>query len=83
MTVKERMIEILVKNGMEEADAVELMNEVARNDEPFYGHPAETYEDVYYSAWFFAVKRVVLVWIDKNKPKAAYRHKFDISKITQ
>lgn len=85
MTVKERLEEICVEQGMFENQAravVELaMKELDNIDEYkiAWDKPSQEYPTKFYAAAFLTVARVALKWIDENIPQAWFRQMFDLN----
>lgn len=87
MTVKEKLIDMLVSRGMFESQAktvIELAIPEIEKDANEVGSysidldsPEEDYPEALYKAWFkVIIKPIALKWIDENKPHAWFRDIF-------
>lgn len=92
MTVKEKLIDMLVQHGLFESQAEEVLKlalpEIQKvtargaqeEDEDNYNitfnRPATEYPAVIYGLWFQIMKPITLKWIDENKPNAWCREMF-------
>jgi len=83
MTVKEKLINMLVEYGMFEEQAKEVielaipkLNELADDYVITYDAPDDQYPTGVYTVWFISIKKIALQWIDENKPEAWYREMF-------
>lgn len=84
MTVRGKLEEMLVKNGMFESQAKEVIdlsipviNELAGGYEVTFDAPAKDYPPVLYGWWFQTIKPIALKWIIENKPNAWFRAMFE------
>jgi len=83
MTVKNKLINMLVNNGMFEQQATEVielsmpeLNELADDYNIKFESPSNQYPDLMYNLWYVSIKPIALKWIDDNKPMAWYREMF-------
>jgi len=83
MTVSEKIISMLVSNGMFESQAKEVMKlaitKLKNSIEDYtitFNSPSDQYPNIVYSILYMEVKPIALKWIDKNKPMAWYRMMF-------
>ena len=83
MTVKEKLVSILVSNGMFENQAQEVielaipkLNELADDYKITFESPSSHYPDMLYKIWYISIKPIALKWIDDNKPMAWFRDMF-------
>lgn len=83
ITVKEKLINMLIKNGMFRTQAEEVLaiaipelNKLAGGYQIQFDTPATDYPLALYDQWFKTIKPIALDWIDKNKPKAWFRDMF-------
>lgn len=84
MTVKEKFIDRLVSSGLFETQAKEVMDKAIPEIEKLtkgyhitWDQPADEYPDQLYSFWWVTVKKVVIVWIEKNIPQAWFKPMFE------
>lgn len=83
MTVRGKLENMLVLNGMFESQAKEVielsipkLNELDKDYTITFDSSSNSYPDVIYQLWFMTIKPIALEWIDKNKPMAWYRGMF-------
>lgn len=83
MTTKEKLIQILIDNGLFESQAEEVMeiaipelNSLIENYSITWNRPSEEYPDVIYNILFNSMKPTVLKWIEENKPQAWFKPMF-------
>lgn len=91
MTVKEKLVGMLVDCGMFDEQAEEIFklavpalnmaaNPGAKEVEARYNIPFDRpwteYPTVLYGMWFDVIKPIALKWIDENKPQAWFREMF-------
>jgi hypothetical protein len=83
MTVKEKLISMLVANGMFENQAKEVielaipkLNELVEDYNITFEAPSKQYPDMIYNLWYITIKPIALDWINKNAPMAWYKEMF-------
>ena len=84
MTIQEKLISMLVNNGMFESQALEVIenskksiNTLVEDYTIDFDKDASDYPDIIYNIWYTGIiKKEALNWIDKNKPLAWYREMF-------
>jgi hypothetical protein len=83
MTVRGKLENMLVLNGMFESQAKEVielsipkLNELDKDYTITFDSSSNSYPDVIYQLWFMTIKPIALEWIDKNKQMACYRGMF-------
>lgn len=84
MTVHEKLISMLVSQGMFEEQAKEVMElakpkliALADGYDIKFESPENNYPAIIYPIWFMTIRRVALEWIKTNKPQAWYRPMFE------
>lgn len=84
MTTKDKIISILVRNGMFENQAEQVFNLAKSEIESMtpeyqitWDRPANEYGTSLYSVMMMVVNRIALKWIDSNIPSAWFRPMFD------
>jgi len=77
MTTKEKLIKKLMKLGLFENQAKEIMelaipelNKIVPEYQITWNSPAEGYLEVFYNIMMVTIKRVALEWLKENKPEA-------------
>ncbi len=75
MTSREKLIEMLVANGMFETQAEEVMDMAQERDDMgiHWNFSHDQYADMMYPILFESIKPIALEWIEKNKPQAWYK----------
>lgn len=84
MTTKQKLISMLVANGMFESQAEKVMEiaikELKTIDEDYkkisWDRTSEEYPDKLYSFWFGAIKPIAYKWIEENLPQAWFKEMF-------
>lgn len=83
MTVREKLTNMLVKNGMYESQANEVMklaepklNELVDDYDIKFDLQENHYPSIIYKILFIEIKKVALLWIDDKFPNAWYRPMF-------
>lgn len=83
MTVRDKLIDYLVKRGMFPEDANEILlvfdltqKEMLPDYHITYSSPCDDYPDAVYLVWSLELNRLALQWIDANCPRAWYRMMF-------
>ena len=82
MTVREKIENMLVQNGMFESQAKEVMD-LAIDDlnkdnyKITFDRPSNEYPDPFYIVIFLRIKPIALKWINENKPLAWYKPMFE------
>ena len=82
MTIREKLTELLTRNGMWPNDAFEVMEEVISSDTTEsmidrWNDVADGYPKPFLALLWFMVRQKALEWIDANCPKAFYRSLFE------
>ena len=84
MTVCEKLVSMLVGDGMFEEQAKEVielakpvLNQMAGGYDIKYEQPEDNYPAILYPIWYMSVKPVALEWIKSNKPNAWFRPMFE------
>ena len=85
MTLRQKLIKMLVDKGLFESQATEIITQSIKIIDSKQGEykvtwdrPADEYPDVCISLWFMeTIKPATLAWIDKNKPQAWFRPIFE------
>ena len=79
-TIEQSVFERLVNCGMFDSQALAVLELVkADTDENMHGRWSDSFEDyqpVVEPLIWSNVKRIALIWIDENKPKAWFREMF-------
>lgn len=83
MTVKEKLIDMLVNSGMSEIQAEDVLElakptleKAGQGYKLTFDRPASEYPSALYPLLFGVIKPVALKWIDDNKPQAWFREMF-------
>jgi len=80
MTVKEKLIDLLIKKGLFESQAIEILDLSIPELEDVYDieldSQAETYPVICYRIFIQSMNPTALAWIDENKPNAWFREMF-------
>ena len=80
MTVKEKLIDLLVAKGLFPSQTEEILEltipQISDVGVVNYNSPSEDYPDSFYTVYFCCMKPVALKWIDDNKPEAWCRAMF-------
>jgi hypothetical protein len=83
VTIKDKLISMLIANGMFESQAKEVMqiaipqlNEIVEDYSINFEDCENTYPKVIYNVLFSSIKPIAFKWIEKNKPKAWYKPMF-------
>ena len=83
MTVKEKLQEMLVKNGMFESQAKEVMvlampelSNLVDDYDITFDSSSDDYPAIIYKVLFLALKPIALKWIEENLPNAWYKPVF-------
>jgi hypothetical protein len=86
MTIREKLELMLVKNGMFESQAKEVMDiaisELIKSvDVTYYeinfNRNSNEYPEVLYSVLYMSIKPIALKWIEDNKPMAWFKPMFE------
>lgn len=81
MTIREKLTELLVENGMRPNDASEVMERVIDDDgaevmEGRWDEVIDGYPKSLMATLWLITKSIALEWIDANNPEAFYRPLF-------
>ena len=79
-TTREKLEAALVKSGLFESQAKEVMDGVViklKDNHISWDRPASEYPDGVYMALFIQMKPIVLEWINANKPEAWFKPMFE------
>ena len=80
MTVKEKLISLLVAKGLFHSQAEEIVvltiPQISDENVIDYNSPATDYPDSFYTVYLCCMKPIALKWIDDNKPEAWCRAMF-------
>ena len=83
ITVKEKLIQMLVSRGMFENQAKEVielsipkLNKEVEGYTITFDSPSNHYPDNLYVIWLRFIRPIALEWIDKNFPQAWFRPMF-------
>lgn len=81
MTIEEKLVEILVSNGMFDTQAKEVLRNVKADkvNKPMrqrWNDALEDYPEILVNALWINTKQHALKWIDENAPQAWFRPMF-------
>ncbi|MFZ2310449.1 MAG: hypothetical protein WAW11_02805 [Patescibacteria group bacterium] len=84
MTTREKLIKMLVDNGMFESQAKKVLEiaipkieEATSNHDFTWDRPAEEYPESLYEIMWICVKATAKDWLAENAPQAWFRPMFD------
>ena len=78
MTIEENLIEMLVNDGMDDAQAKQVMERVKADkiNDAMWSHDIEDYPESLLDLLWLSTKGHALEWIDANLPLAWFRPMF-------